>query len=123
MLKISEALGNHSDGVAVSALYYLARYIKQAAHVQQNFKDIFDDEETSAPSEEVRALVDTIVSNIEGTFQKTLKDLTPNELALCMALISDAERARQPTYSEDEINSANAALRSFVEPEVKNLTI
>ena len=45
---------NASD--ARSAMYYLSRYLKQAAKFEKYGKDIFEDDKRSAPSDSIRNL-------------------------------------------------------------------
>lgn len=99
-----------------SALYYLTRYIKQAAIFHEYQKDIFVEAHGSEPSEEVKALTINLIEAVEKNAKKSAKDFSEEELNYWMDTISDIEDRIDEEPTEQQISNALAELDRFSIP-------
>jgi hypothetical protein len=112
MLDFTSEFVSFSSEEVVTALYYVARYIKQAAFFKHE-KDIFEDVERSVPSEREKTLACSIISVIENHFGKKIADLDRNTVVDVLRLISAVEQEIEPSYTAEEVSAANEALKSM----------
>lgn len=79
MKNLNDLLTDLSRSEARSALYYLSRFLKQAAFFKQYGKNVFEDTDRSAPSTEVRnvtlAMID-LIERVEGVAASEFNDAT-----------------------------------------------
>ena len=65
MKNLNDFLAHFSRSDARSALYYLSRFLKQAAHFKRYSKDVFEDTARSAPNADVRNVTLAMIEMIE----------------------------------------------------------
>jgi hypothetical protein len=94
---------------ARSALYYLSRFLKQAAFFKNYRKDIFEDDARSAPSAEVRSVTLEMIQMIETSEGIAAKDFDETTYSRWASLVRDLEKQLDPELTEDDL----ARVREF----------
>lgn len=113
MQTINHLISDLSASDARSTLYYLSRYLKQAARFDEYGKDIFEDDNRSAPSDFVKHRTLSIVSfieEVEGTTVAKFDDATYRQWAEHAA---DVESGLQPEASPLEIERAAEFMKAI----------
>lgn len=104
---------------ARSALYYLCRYIKQAAIQDEYGKDIFDDDSRSAPSDVVCATTLKMIAFIEGLEGKPASEFDDGLFHFWIDHTFEVEDRLDPAISPRDADLAAAFLASMPKPKVK----
>jgi hypothetical protein len=113
MNSIQDKVAALTTGNARSALYYLSRYLKQAAHFNAYRKDVFEDTERSAPSKVVRQATLEMIRSIEdaeGIPASAFDDQTYRRWA---ARVREIENALDPELTETDLARARKFLDEF----------
>jgi hypothetical protein len=106
---------------ARSTLYYLSRYLKQAAHLDASGKDIFIDDERSAPTESVILNTLSIIEFIEMAEGVPAAEFDNEAYARWADHVADVERSLQSAISEDVMARAKEFIETTVVPTNKPL--
>ena len=104
---------------ALDALYFAARFVKQAEEMSRNPKDFFEDDDTSSPSDDARALALKIISAVETSFRKPCAKLSNRDKIRALRMMNSASASIETHASPDEIAAADAALLAILTPELK----
>ena len=119
-----EEILNLLDGFTIaekrSSLYYLGRYLKQAESFIDYQKDIFEDDEESEPSEEVKNLTINLINVIEKITEKKASEFSDFEYLQWMERIAEIEDNLDPKPNEDQIKTAMKNLEGFDVPKLSN---
>lgn len=113
MKSIQEHVAALSTSDGRSALYYLSRYLKQAAHFKDYRKDIFEDTQRSAPSEAVRQSTFEMISFIEDTEGMPASDFDDPTYVRWANLVQRIESSLDPELTESDIARAKRFLDEF----------
>lgn len=113
ILNIISSLGV-SD--ARAALYYLNRYLKLAPNQEEYEKEIFDEDERSAPTEEVKSTTFALVEHIERAEGRHASEFGDERYHYWIDQISIAEDTLDPEASPDQKANAEAMIRSMELP-------
>lgn len=100
------------------SLYYLGRYVKQAASFEKYSKDIFEDAQNSEPSAIVKALTQNLIVYIEKVENKQAKNLTDDEVIFWLDHINEIEENLDPELPDSSIKGALDSLEGFSEPDI-----
>jgi hypothetical protein len=103
-----------------SALYYVGRYIKQASFFNTYSKDIFEDDEKSAPSKVVRDLAMEILQAIELHEGVKAADIKRDRVFELIGVITSLEDRLNPDISESELAAAEFFTETMDTPRVDN---
>jgi hypothetical protein len=118
MLELAPLIKGHAASDIVSAFYYVARYLKQAAHILEYYKDIFEDEERSAPSKETKDLALSIISEIERSEGTSIVNLKHGRVIALITEITEIEQGLEPQYTLAEIEAGSSALKALEDPPI-----
>ena len=113
MNSIQEYVAALNIGDARSALYYLSRYLKQAAHFKDYRKDIFEDTQRSAPSEAVRQSTFELIKFIEDREGRPASDFDDPTYARWASLVQKIESRLDPELTELDLARARRFLDEF----------
>ena len=113
MNSIQEHVAALSTGDARSALYYLSRYLKQAAHFKDYRKDVFEDTQLSAPSEAIRRSTLEMIKFIEDCEGRPASDFDDPTYAKWANLVQKIESGLDPELTESDIARARRFLDEF----------
>lgn len=119
MKSIRDRVSALTTSDARSALYYLSRYLKQAAHFKDYRKDVFEDTERSSPSEGVRrATIEMIkfIEDVEGISASAFDDPTYMRWS---THVREIESGLDPEMTESDLARAKKFLDEFGLPESK----
>lgn len=116
MQNLEEFLLGFETSIKRSALYYLTRYIKQAAIFHEYQKDFFVDAHGSEPSDEIKALTINLIEVVEKNAEKGANDFSEEEFGYWMDAISDIEDRIDKEPTEQQISNALAELDKFSIP-------
>lgn len=119
MSDLSALLNNHTPEDVLGALYYAARYIKQADHLSRYEKDIFDDDERSTPTDKVKQLTWEIVKWVEAQEGMVSGKFDTQTLIRVFALLEDIGSRFETNLSEEELRDAEAAMASLIIPQTQ----
>jgi hypothetical protein len=103
---------------ARSALYYVSRYVKQAKYFEKYGKDIFEDIERSAPSDNVKILAKKIINAIEGDAQKPLTNFRIDEAVAVLNQVTSFERSLSGDFTPEELEMVKAFSDSIEHPQL-----
>ena len=101
---------------ARSALYYLSRYLKQAADFHRYSKDIFEDEERSGPTEVIRQATLSMIRFIESTEGQVAAEFDDSTYSKWAAHVTDVENSLDPDATADEIARADEFVQAMSLP-------
>jgi len=87
---------------ARASLYYLSRYLKQAASLGDDEKDIFEDEQNSAPGDFVVSKTRELINHIEKVEGKPAKDFDDETYLYWADHIYQIESELDPDPTEEE---------------------
>jgi hypothetical protein len=116
MADLAEILNGKSREDVVGALYYASRYIKQANHLSKYEKDIFDDDEKSAPSPDVKRLTWEIVGWVEAKEGLRAGDFDSPTLVRVIVYLGQVSKQFGTELSADELRGAQAAIAGMKIP-------
>ncbi|WP_423147689.1 hypothetical protein [Rubrolithibacter danxiaensis] len=116
MQNLEEILSGYDAVSKRSALYYLTRYVKQAAVFHEYEKDIFVEAHGSEPSDEIKALTIKLIEAVEKKAGKKAKDFSDEEFGNWMDTISDIEDGIDEEPSQEQIAKALSELDRFSIP-------
>lgn len=119
MKLLNDHLMHLTTSDARSALYYLSRYLKQAAFFKSYRKDVFEDDLRSVPSEAVRSATLAMISSIEqfeGTPALKFDDATYSKW---MAAVRGIENGLDPDPTEAALQRAREFVNSIEIPSPK----
>jgi hypothetical protein len=105
---------------ARSALYYLSRYLKQAAIYERHEKDIFDEADQSSPSEEVRALTLSLIAFIEREQGIKAAQFDDDTYDFWSDHVSEVEASLDPEATPSEVERAREFVNAFAMPATKD---
>ena len=113
MKSIHECIATLSTGDARSALYYLSRYLKQAAHFKNYRKDVFEDTQRSAPSEVIRQTTRELITLIEDAEGKRADDFDNPTYSKWAILVRKIENGLDPELTASDLARARKFLDEF----------
>ena len=113
MKSIHERIATLNTGNARSALYYLSRYLKQAAHFKDYRKDIFEDTQRSAPSEVIRQTTFELIKLIEDAEGKLAYDFDDLTYSKWARFVRKIENGLDPELTESDLARARKFLDEF----------
>lgn len=116
MKQLKEFLEGYEIFEKRSALYYLARYIKQAKMFETYQKDIFEDVPESKPNQKIKSLVMELIKFIESTSKKKASEFTDTEFYFWMDEIAEIEDNIDNEPSKEQIQKALNELNKFEIP-------
>lgn len=119
MKTINHLLSNISVSDARSALYYLSRYLKQAATYEEYGKDIFEDATRNYPSGEVRALTLSLIEFIEREQGVKAAEFDDDTYLFWSDHVSEVEESLDPEATPSEVERATEFVNSISVPEPK----
>ncbi|WET03849.1 hypothetical protein [Flavobacterium sp. YJ01] len=99
-----------------SSFYYLGRYLKQAEYFADYEKDIFVDEEESAPNEIVKSTTLKMINFIEKEANKKASEFTDEEYIYWTDIINEIEGNLDPIPNENLIKKAIDEIGNFNSP-------
>lgn len=100
-----------------SSFYYLGRYLKQADSFADYQKDIFVEDDRSAPSDLVKSITLELIEFIEMKADKNAADFTFEEYLAWIDIIDDIEINLDPLPDEDLVRKANSEIENFEKPD------
>ncbi len=118
MFDLKKFVENQTDSDVINAFYYVARYLKQAEHILKEYKDIFEDEDRSSPSIEVRKLANLIISKIENDEGMSVLHLEDTKCMAWISLITEVEQSIGPEFTPEEIEVGSKVLRNLEDPKL-----
>ena len=101
---------------ARSTLYYLSRYLKQAAQLDASGKDIFIDDERSAPTESVVLQTLSIIEFIERVEGVPAAEFDDEAYVRWADHVADVERNLHSVISEGAMERAKEFIETTVVP-------
>jgi undecaprenyl pyrophosphate synthase len=107
------------DHIARAALYYLGRYVKQAEYFEEYGKDIFEDEERSAPNEEVKNLARSMIIALEDREGALASKFSDGVAIRILDEITALEEDLGPEMSDEEAVKAEGFLNALQAPPAK----
>lgn len=113
MNSIQEHIAALSTSDARSALYYLSRYLKQAAYFKDYRKDIFEDTQRSAPSEAVRQSTCEMMKFIEEREEMPAAQFDDSTYAKWANLVRKTENGLDPELTDSDLARAKLFLDEF----------
>lgn len=119
MSEISSNLSGVADTDARSALYYLGRYVKQAEYFQAYGKDIFDEEERSAPTEQVKQITLRLIMIIEKRENVSMAHLGTEAVTRILTEITTIEESLGFEASPDDLERAEKFFSSMKIPQLE----
>lgn len=120
MNSLQERVATLSTRDARSALYYLSRYLKQAAHFKDYRKDVFEDTHRSAPSEAIRQTTLELIKLIEDAEGKAASEFDDTTYSRWAALVRRVENDLDPELTESDFERARKFLDEFGLPNSNN---
>jgi hypothetical protein len=119
MDSIQPALVGLSSSDARSALYYLSRYLKQAALFAEYGKDIFDDDQRAAPGPAVKQSTLAMIALVEQSEGAPAARFDDDTYFRWADHVEAIEGAIQANPSPEEVARAAQFLESIVLPDHK----
>ena len=116
MDNINKLLIGQNNADVRGALYYLGRYIKQAAIFHNYKKDIFEDSIESIPTELVKKLTLDLIAAVEEIAGKKASGFDNNEFRYWMSTIADLGNKIEPEPTEADIQKALNRISQFKDP-------
>jgi hypothetical protein len=116
MSSLKDELGGHDESTARAALYYLARYIKQAPYFTKYGKNVFDEEGHSTPTDEVKSLTSRMIHYIERREGKLAVDFDDEKVMAILDEITDLESAMGPVIGPDEVQRVENFVNTIQAP-------
>lgn len=113
MSRISHLISGMTTGDARSALYYLSRFLKQAAQYENYGKDVFEDEERSYPSENVRATTLRLIDYIVKIESIPASEFDDDTYARWAVEVEEVEGSLDPEASDSELERATEFVNSI----------
>jgi hypothetical protein len=113
MKTLKDVIAGVNEADIRAALYYAGRYIKQAAHFQEYGKDIFDDEQHSSPTDEVKTLALKIIAAIEDREMMPAQNFEFDCVLMILREISAIEQSLGSKFSKDDAKRAEQFLTEF----------
>jgi hypothetical protein len=101
---------------ARAALYYAIRYFKQAGFSDHYPKDIFDEDERSAPNETIRALTLALIKSIEDFEGQPAAEFSSQAVGRILDPLATVDAELEAPPSEGTRRNAEAALQNIVPP-------
>jgi hypothetical protein len=101
---------------ARAALYYASRYVKQAGSFEQYDKDIFEEDDRSAPNDAVRALTLAVIQFIEKFEELPAAQFSFETVGRILNHIVTVDGALEAPPSNAAQMRAEAALGDMVAP-------
>ena len=98
---------------ARSALYYLSRYLKQAAHFKAYRKDVFEDTESSVPGKVVRQATLEMIRSIEDAEGIPASAFDHQTYVRWAAHVREIENSLDPELTESDLARARKFLDEF----------
>jgi len=102
-MNIANIISDCSPEDARSCLYYASRYIKQAESYNEYSKDIFEDEERSAPSARVRDTTMQFIRAVEAREGSSAADFDDDTFMRIMKEIATIEADLPSDLSQEEL--------------------
>lgn len=118
MENLQSLLAGKSISEARSALYYLSRYLKQAAHYERYKKDIFEDSQRSYPTESVQSLTKRLIEFIERSENASASQFDDATYVRWSDRIGEVESGLDPEPSAAEIERAESFVNTMRLPGV-----
>ena len=109
-------LNGVGDAIVRAALYYVCRYVKQAGYFDEYGKDIFEDEERSAPGEEVKDLALRMIAAIEEREGIRASELTGKRMIEILDEITAIEDELGPEPTDDQLARAEQFVSTIRTP-------
>jgi hypothetical protein len=119
MIDLATLTASYSQKDTLDALYYAARFIKQASRIQKEYKNIFEEDFRSAPSQSAQELCLTLISAIEAAVGRRAADFDDNLAARVLQQLTSNRVTSRADFTQEEDLAADAAIRSMVLPETK----
>jgi hypothetical protein len=116
MNRIIKIIRGYSTKDALDALYYVARFIKQADSISKHDKDFFEDDYRSVPSEEARALSMKLIEVIEAKEGKPAAHFDNAKAIKILRELTSAEEALELTFTSAEEEGAREAIKTMTIP-------
>ena len=102
----------------LDALYYAARFIKQAARIKHEYKDIFAEDTRSAPSAKARELCLALIAAVEADAGAKAANFDDETAARVLRDLTKARFSLNVQYSLAEQMGAESAIQSMIAPEI-----
>ena len=118
-MTIASLIRGYSMKDALDALYYTARFIKQAGRINVEDKDFFDDDVRSAPSEEARELARKLIAVIEADVGRPAAEFDFPLVIKIMNDLTSAEAELDIRFTAAEKEGAEKAIESMIEPTLR----
>jgi len=119
MSEIIRLISGHSKKDALDALYYAARFIKQAEQISKYHKDFFADDVRSAPSQEARDLALQVITAIELAEGCQASQFDSRAITRALKELTDAENSLDGEFSDAEEIAADSVILSMTLPNVE----
>ncbi len=120
MKSIKHLLSDISVSDARSALYYLSRYLKQAAVYEEYQKDIFEDTARSSPAESIRTLTLSLIDFIEREQGMKASEFDDKTYALWSDHVTEVEEGLDPGATPEELERATTFVNAISMPATKD---
>ena len=118
MPSFSHIISGKDAKTVVDAIYYVGRYIKQADHLSEFEKDIFEDDERSEPTQEVKDLALAIVAAIEAEVGMPAADFDDSTLIDVMDQLAEAEAALTNDLTPDQLKEVEDIIDQMRPPPI-----
>jgi hypothetical protein len=120
MKTLNDFLKHLNRSEARSALYYLSRFLKQAAYFRRYSKDIFEDTDRSGPSTDVRNVTLSIIEMIESTEGVAASEFDDATYTRWATQARRLEAQLDPELTESELARVRAFSSSLDLPGLKS---
>lgn len=113
---LRQIIAEYEPSKARAALYYVSRYVKQAEYFDKYKKDIFDDVEESAPTEETWKLSVRMIEAIEEEEDAKVADLPDQRASELLDGLIALEDELVPELSEIDAGNADNFIERMEKP-------
>jgi hypothetical protein len=116
MSSFSHIVSGRDAKTVVDAIYYVGRYIKQAEHLGELEKDIFEDDERSEPTQEVKDLAWEIIAAVEEEVGMPAAEFDESTLINVMDQLAEAEAALTNDLTPDQLKEVKEVIERMQPP-------
>lgn len=115
-MDFSKLFDDCSEYTSRAALYYAARYMKQAEHFDLYKKDIFSDLGEGSFAEDVRELVSKVVGYFEAREGMSAREIKDERFIKVMAEIAQMERSLGGALTDEQVAISKNFIASMTFP-------